>query len=115
MKLLSIFHSARHQRYRLIILLVSTISYFPKDWQWDGVVEVPHRPQKRESAFLSVTVGDRSSMNYVLPMVVGHSGYESALEVHLDTITITSSLNDIRLVTAESTRASPVFMFKLID
>lgn len=39
-------------------------------------------------------------------MVVGPSGYESALEVHLDTLTVTSSLNDIRLVTAESTRVS---------
>ena len=35
-------------------------------------------------------------------MVVGPSGYESVLEVHLDTLTVTSSLNDIRLVTAES-------------
>ncbi len=52
-------------------------------------------------------------MSYVLPMVVGRSGYEAALEVHLDTISITSSLNDIRLVTAESTRVSPVLTFKM--
>lgn len=65
---------------------------------------MPHRPRRREPAFFNLTVGDRSSINYVVPMVVGPSGYESALEVHLDTIAITSSLNDIRLVTAESTR-----------
>jgi hypothetical protein len=52
-------------------------------------------------------------MSYVLPMVVGRSGYEAALEVHLDTISITSSLNDIRLVTAESTRVSPALTFKM--
>lgn len=37
-------------------------------------------------------------------MVVGAAGYESILEVHIDTIAVTSSLNDIRLVTAESCR-----------
>lgn len=39
-------------------------------------------------------------------MVVGATGYESTLEVHLDTIAITSSLNDIRLISAESARVS---------
>jgi hypothetical protein len=51
-------------------------------------------------------------MSYVLPMVIGRSGYEAALEVHLDTISITSSLNDIRLVTAESSRVNPALTFK---
>ncbi|KAG5648496.1 hypothetical protein DXG03_003107 [Asterophora parasitica] len=37
-------------------------------------------------------------------MVVDPSGYRPILEVHLDTVVITSSLNDIRLVTAESSR-----------
>ncbi|CAA7261639.1 unnamed protein product [Cyclocybe aegerita] len=75
-----------------------------KDWQWDGQVEVPQRPRRRESAFISVTVGDQSSINYVMPMFVGPSGYESTLEVHLDAVTVTSSLNDIRLISGESCR-----------
>ena len=66
--------------------------------------DVPHRPRKREAVAVNVVVGDRSSINYVMPMVVGPSGYESTLEVHLDTVAITSSLNDIRLVSAESCR-----------
>lgn len=49
-------------------------------------------------------VGDRSSINYIMPMVVGPSGYESTFEIHLDTISITSSLNDMRIITAESCR-----------
>ncbi|KAJ3517254.1 hypothetical protein NLJ89_g626 [Agrocybe chaxingu] len=75
-----------------------------KDWQWDGQVEVPQRPRRRESAFISVTVGDQSSINYVMPMFVGPSGYESTLEAHLDAVTVTSSLNDIRLISGESCR-----------
>jgi hypothetical protein len=66
--------------------------------------DVPHRPRKRETVAINVAVGDRSSINYIMPMVVGPSGYESTLEVHLDTVAIRSSLNDIRLVSAESCR-----------
>ena len=73
--------------------------------------DIAHRPRKREAAAISVAVGDRSSINYVMPMVVGPFGYESTLEVHLDTLAISSSLNDIRLVSAESCRvlSSPHF------
>ncbi|KAJ7096249.1 hypothetical protein C8R44DRAFT_371827 [Mycena epipterygia] len=75
-----------------------------KNWQWDGQANVQRRPRKREPASIHVTVGDRSSINYILPMVAGASGYESVVEIHLDTVAITSSLNDIRLVSAESCR-----------
>lgn len=37
-------------------------------------------------------------------MVIGADGYESTLEVHLDTIAVASSLNDIKLVKSESCR-----------
>ncbi|KAF8070507.1 hypothetical protein FPV67DRAFT_1756074, partial [Lyophyllum atratum] len=75
-----------------------------KDWQWDGKIDIPHRQRTREAAAIQVTVGDRSSLNYIMPMVTGPSGYQPILEVHLDTIVVTSSLNDIQLVTAESCR-----------
>jgi hypothetical protein len=39
-------------------------------------------------------------------MVANHNGYESILEVHLDAVAITSSLNDISLVQAETCRVS---------
>lgn len=75
-----------------------------KDWIWDGKVPGLQRPRKREHASINVAVGDRSSINYIMPMVAGSAGYEPTLEVHLDTVAITSSLNDIRLVSAESCR-----------
>ncbi|KAH9485425.1 Protein CSF1 [Psilocybe cubensis] len=75
-----------------------------KDWQWDGKVEYPQRPRVREAASIIVDVGDRSSINYIMPMVVGPTGYESTFEVHLDTVSITSSLNDIHILSAESCR-----------
>ncbi|RDB25364.1 Protein CSF1 [Hypsizygus marmoreus] len=75
-----------------------------KDWQWDGKHAVPHRQRVREPAAIHVAVGDRSSISYTMPMVAGSSGYHPILEVHLDTVAVTSSLNDIRLVSAESCR-----------
>lgn len=76
----------------------------PQNWQWDGVVKETERPRKREPAYLHLTAGDRSSISYLMPMVASKRGYEPILEVHLDTVTMTSSLNDIRLVSAESCR-----------
>ncbi|KAF9450414.1 hypothetical protein P691DRAFT_468038 [Macrolepiota fuliginosa MF-IS2] len=75
-----------------------------KDWQWDGLVEVPKRSRRREPVSINVMVGDRSSIHYSVPMVADSSGYEGVFEVHLDDISVTSSLNDIRLVAAESCR-----------
>ncbi|KAF8664381.1 hypothetical protein AX16_000752 [Volvariella volvacea WC 439] len=76
-----------------------------KNWQWDGQTKSPFpRPRKRDHAYIHVTAGDRSSISYVMPMVPGPQGFESSLEVHLDTIAVTSSLNDIRLVSAETCR-----------
>jgi hypothetical protein len=39
-----------------------------------------------------------------MPVVAGPVGYISRLEAHLDSVVVTSSLNDIRLVAAESCR-----------
>ncbi|KAF9227418.1 hypothetical protein BS17DRAFT_747957 [Gyrodon lividus] len=76
-----------------------------KNWQWDGRVDFA-RPRMREHASLHVVAGDSSSISYLIPMVIGPDGYESRLEVHLDTVEVTSSLNDIKLITAESCRIS---------
>ncbi|KAG6841879.1 hypothetical protein C0991_005609 [Blastosporella zonata] len=75
-----------------------------KDWQWDGVSEIPRRSRVREATAIQVTVGDRSSISYTLPMVTSPSGYRPVLEVHLDTVVVSSSLNDIQMVTSESCR-----------
>ncbi|KAK2463228.1 hypothetical protein APHAL10511_004883 [Amanita phalloides] len=75
-----------------------------KDWQWDGESENQNRPRKREPATLQITAGDSSSVRFTIPMVSDHNGYESTVEVHLDAITVTSSLSDIKLVQAETCR-----------
>ncbi|KAI0665956.1 hypothetical protein C8Q78DRAFT_985325 [Trametes maxima] len=75
-----------------------------KNWQWDGKADVKGRPRKREAASIHVRAGDSSTISYIVPMVATAKGYISALEVHLDTVTVTSSLNDIRLLTAETCR-----------
>ncbi|KAF8630636.1 hypothetical protein AX15_002787 [Amanita polypyramis BW_CC] len=74
-----------------------------KDWQWDGKCDIPSRPRNREPALLQVTAGDCSA-RFTIPMVADHNGYESTLEIHLDDIIVTSSLNDIRLVQSEACR-----------
>ncbi|EGO25461.1 hypothetical protein SERLADRAFT_415036 [Serpula lacrymans var. lacrymans S7.9] len=91
-----------------IELREETTLYIPfreasKNWQWDGKVGIP-RPRKREAASIHVTAGDSSTISYIIPMVIGPKGYDSRLEVHLDTLTATSSLNDIKLLVAESCR-----------
>ncbi|KAF9465079.1 hypothetical protein BDZ94DRAFT_1351083 [Collybia nuda] len=75
-----------------------------KDWQWDGQGDTQQRRRIREPAAIHLSVGDRSSISYTLPMITSPSGYQPVLEVHLDTVVVTSSLNDIRLVAAESCR-----------
>lgn len=47
-------------------------------------------------------------------MVAGASGYEAVFEVHLDDISVTSSLNDICLIAADSCRVSPDLSFFLV-
>ena len=49
-------------------------------------------------------------------MTTGPFGYESTLEIHLDAISLTSSVDDIRLINAESCRVSyhimPLFLIR---
>lgn len=74
-----------------------------KDWQWDGLSRGP-RPRRREAASLSIKAGDDSTISYLMPLVAGAEGFRPLLEVHLDSVTVSSSLNDIRLLRAESCR-----------
>ncbi|KAG1765509.1 hypothetical protein EV702DRAFT_1283104 [Suillus placidus] len=95
-----------------------TVLYVPfrepsKNWQWDGLSDYP-RPRKRDHAALHCTAGDSSSISYLLPMVTGPDGYEPRLEVHLDTVSVTSSLNDIKLIAAESCRVHASFPSPLV-
>ena len=96
------YRSGRHQRwstwYSNLILFAHPCR---QDWQWDGQVDY-RRPRRREAASLFLKAGENSTINYILPMIVGSDGYEPVLEVILDTVTLTSSVNDIQLLSAES-------------
>ncbi|KAF9033263.1 hypothetical protein BDZ89DRAFT_1063002 [Hymenopellis radicata] len=72
----------------------------------DTTLHIPFREasKTREHAVIRLVAGDQSSVCYTMPMIAGPKGYEPTLEVHLDTVAVTSSLNDIRLISAESCR-----------
>jgi hypothetical protein len=74
-----------------------------KNWMWDGKSRY-HKPRHRDAAYIHLSAGDMSAITYIMPMIANADGYESRLEVHLDSPVITSSLNDIKLVVAESCR-----------
>lgn len=77
------------------------------NWQWDGNVDVK-RPKRREFASLHLTVGDGSTISYVMPTIACPMGYDPLLEVHLDSLAVSTSLNDMRLVSAQTCRVSEV-------
>ncbi|KAL1748805.1 hypothetical protein HDZ31DRAFT_59984 [Schizophyllum fasciatum] len=89
----------------------STMLHIPfrepsKNWQYDGLTVPPPRPRKREPAWLHLAVDDSSTIAYVMPMIAtaDMEAYEATLEVHLDSVKITSSLNDLELVNAQLLR-----------
>ena len=71
-----------------------------QNWQWDGYVNAP-RPRTREAAFLSIKVGDDSTIRYSVPMVADAQGYHPHLNIHVNSMTLSSSLNDTRLLTTK--------------
>lgn len=83
-----------------------------QNWQWDGKVEVPNRPKIREAASIHVKAGDTSTITYLMPMAANSRGYEPTLEVHLDTVSVTTSLNDIRLLQAGSCRVRCLYILR---
>lgn len=76
-----------------------------KDWKYDGrdpVVETSRRPY----GWLDMALGPDSSFTFALPMTAGPEGYETFLEVHLDSLKIFSSVNYEKFVEAKSCRVS---------
>lgn len=76
-----------------------------KDWRYDGrdpTVETARRPY----GWLDATLGPDSSFSFVLPMLAGSTGYETFLEIHLDSLKIFSSVNYERFLQAKSCRVS---------
>jgi hypothetical protein len=57
--------------------------------------------------------GDNSTISYVMPMIAGPKGYEPHVDLCLDTFTITSNVNDIRLLAAETCHVRDAFVAQL--
>ncbi|KAL5523541.1 hypothetical protein ACEPAG_7714 [Sanghuangporus baumii] len=77
-----------------------------KNWQWDGVVNISHLRKQREAASIQVRLGEKSTVKYIVPMIATTQGYTAELDIEMDSISVTSSLNDIRLLQAESCSVS---------
>lgn len=74
-----------------------------KDWKYDGkdpVMDTSRRPY----GWLDMALGPDSSFTFVLPMIAGATGYETFLEIHLDSLMIYSSVNYEKFLEAKSCR-----------
>ena len=52
--------------------------------------------------------GGNSTISYILPWIAKADGYDALLELHLDQVHALSSVNDIQLLRAESSRVSVI-------
>lgn len=73
-----------------------------KNWFWDGVVDVARNTKQREAGSLQLRLSDRSFVKYLVPMVTMEESYNAELDIFLDNISVSSSLNDVRLLEAKS-------------
>src|SRR5260221_8801034 len=66
------------------------------------------QPRTHEATFLGIKAqaGDNSTIRYLMPMVTDAQGYQPHLKVYLNNATVSSSLNDIHLLTMESCEVS---------
>ncbi|KAM0790005.1 hypothetical protein ACM66B_005335 [Microbotryomycetes sp. NB124-2] len=76
-----------------------------KDWQYDSLdpaslENIPTRPY----GWLDATIGPNSTVCYNVPMVSDSDGYETHIEVHLDDLGISSSVNYATFIRAELCR-----------
>jgi protein CSF1 len=79
-----------------------------QDWQFNETKLAGSTRKRREGGWLEVRAGGDSTINYVLPWVATQDGYDALLELHLDQVNALSSVNDMQLVRAESSRVRPV-------
>ncbi|GAA5841695.1 hypothetical protein JCM9279_000733 [Rhodotorula babjevae] len=76
-----------------------------KDWKYDSPdLERSTDPVVRKYGWLDVALGPNSTMTYFLPMVATQAGFDTLLELHLDDISASSSVNHETFFHAESCR-----------
>ncbi|KLT40822.1 hypothetical protein CC85DRAFT_287095 [Cutaneotrichosporon oleaginosum] len=73
-----------------------------KDWQWDNA-----KPDtQRRYGWLDVEVGPNSSVGYTQSQIATQQGYDSMLMLHLDSLSIASSVNLQTFVVAKTCKLS---------
>ncbi|KAK4051737.1 Macrophage colony-stimulating factor 1 receptor [Microbotryomycetes sp. JL221] len=76
-----------------------------KDWQYDSIPSAgADHAVVRPYGWLDATVGAHSTISYNLPFVSTSEGYETLIEVHLDKLGISSSVNYATFIHAETCR-----------
>lgn len=75
-----------------------------QDWQYD--TKRGYRGKVRPYGWLDVKVGPNSYITYVQSQIATIDGYDSLLELHLDGITMVTSVNMQTFMTANVCRVS---------
>lgn len=73
-----------------------------KDWMWDNV----KADTQRRYGWLDVEVGPNSSVGYTQSQIATKQGYDSMLMLHLDSLSIASSVNLQTFVVAKTCKVS---------
>lgn len=89
-----------------------------KDWRYDGRATKRQDSLEEDQAWslvndgtrpygwLDVQLGPNSSLSFVLPMLASETGWDAVLEVHMDALTVSSSVNYDPFVKARTARVS---------
>lgn len=82
------------------------LNHVPQDWRYDIIDLELTDPMIRPYGWLDMSLGPNSTLSYALPMVNSDAGYETLVEVHLDALAISSSVNYATFLRAETCRVS---------
>lgn len=84
-----------------------------QDWAYDGANA---STEERRYGWLDITVGPNSSVVYTQSQVATSHGYDTMLALHLDSLSIASSINLHTFVTAKSCKVShPALILDFAD
>ncbi|KAM0754575.1 hypothetical protein T439DRAFT_352583 [Meredithblackwellia eburnea MCA 4105] len=76
-----------------------------KDWKYSGIDASNFGgSMKRPYGWLDVALGPNSTLSYVLPAIYTSAGYETLVELHLDEVSVTSSVNYAVFLRSETCR-----------
>lgn len=65
-------------------------------------MEYPRNSKLRDPASIQIRAGDSSTLKYLVPMVATVDGYSAELDLNLDDVLVSSSLNDMVIIDVES-------------